>query len=71
MTAMISAVVEPCDPSAIRTVNAPADQAPRYGMYAAAKLTSAIAPACPTPSTSAPRPITMALNAATAVTPVK
>ena len=31
-TAMTIAVEEPCDPSAISTVNAPADHAPRYGM---------------------------------------
>ena len=40
-------------------------------MYAAAKLTRAIAPAWSMSSTTAARPMTIALNAATAVTPVK
>ena len=71
MIAMTRATLEPFAPSAIRTVNAPADHAPRYGTYAATKLMITIAPIWGRPRTQAPRPITTALKTATAVTPTK
>ncbi len=69
--AIVTAAVAPSAPSATSTVKAPADQAPRYGMYAATKLMITIAPISGRPRTTAPRPITTALKTATAVTPAK
>jgi hypothetical protein len=71
VTAIASAASVPVEPSAIRTVTAPAVQAPMYGMYAPAKFITAIEPASGTPTTSAPTPITRALKAATTVAPAK
>ena len=71
MISMIRAVVEPSDPSAITTANAPATKAPMKGTYAVTKVTTAIVPASGTPRMSAPTPTTMALKAATIDTPTK
>ena len=71
MTAMTIAAVSPCPASASATANAPPTHAPMNGTYAPTNVTTAIVPASGTPRISAPSPITMALNAATIVTPRK
>ena len=71
MMIMPTAASVPAPPSATSTENAPADHAPRYGMYAARNVTMAMVAASGTPSSTAPIPTTTALNAATIVTPKK
>ena len=70
-TIMPPAASVPAPPSASNTENAPAVQAPRYGMYPPMNVTTAIVPASGTPSISAPRVTTSALKPATIVTPRK